>query len=135
MKPRFIVFVIIIFVGVIGLGIAASGNRGSSGGVSQQRPAATLKFTIASDSVGDDYITITNEATGARITITQNMMPYTGKFAKSDVITFKVTPKEGYIFNAWVIDDGTWESSNPLSLRPTGDFTMKAYFLGLTETS
>ena len=131
MKPRFIVFVIIIFVGVIGLGIAAS-NRGSSSGVITQRPDPKLKFTIQSDTVGDDYIIITNEATGAKITITQNMMPFSANFAKSDVLTFKVVPKEGYIFNAWALDDGTWESSNPLSIRPAGDFTMKAYFLAVT---
>ena len=134
MKPRFWIFVVILIFVLVIIIAAASGPKGSSGSITAQRPSPTLKFKIESDTVGDDYILITNEATGARITITQNMMPFSANFAKSDVLTFKVIPKEGYIFNAWALDDGTWESSNPLSIRPAGDFTMKAYFLAVTET-
>jgi len=131
MKQRFWLLVVIGFFVVIIVAAAASGgNVRSSGGVTQQRPDPTLQFTIQSDTVGLNYIVITNEATGARITVTQNMLPFTANFAKNDVLTFKVISRGEYTFNAWAIDDGTWESSNPLSIRPSGDFTMKAYFLG-----
>ena len=134
MKQRFFVFVFIILF-IIFIAIAVSANRGgTNSAVTQQRPDPKLQFTVQSDTIGNDYILVTNEATGARITVTQNMLPFTANFAKGDVLTFKVAPREGYIFNAWLINDGTWESSNPLSLRPNGDFTMKAYFLGLIET-
>jgi len=125
------IIAIIVFLFIAVVLVAASGGGKPSTSATAQRPAPKYKFTIASDSVGDDYILITNEATGAKIIITQNMMPFTANFAKDDVLTFKVTPKEGYIFNAWAIDDGTWESSNPLSVRPSGDFSMKAYFLAV----
>ena len=133
MKQRFFIIVfLLLFVVVI---IAASAGRsGTNTAVTQQRPDPKLQFTVQSDTIGNDYVLVTNEATGARITVTQNMLPFTANFAKGDVLTFKVEPRIGYIFNAWLINDGTWESSNPLSLRPNGDFTMKAYFLGLIET-
>ena len=133
MKPRFWIFVVAVFF-ILVIIIAAASNSPSIGSITAQRPSPKLKFRIESDTVGDDYIIVTNEATGARITITQNMMPFSANFAKSDVLTFKVVPKEGYIFNAWALDDGTWESSNPLSIRPAGDFTMKAYFLSVSST-
>ena len=129
MKPRFWIFVILSVTILVILVAAANNNRPPTGSIAAQRPSPTLKFTVQSDTVGDDYIIVTNEATGAKITITQNMMPFSANFAKTDVLTFKVVPKEGYIFNAWALDDGTWESSNPLSIRPSGDFIMKAYFL------
>jgi len=135
LKQRFFIIVFLILFVVV-IAVAASANRsGTSSSVTQERPDPKLQFTVQSDTIGNDYILVTNEATGARITITQNMLPFTANFAKGDVLTFKVNPREGYIFNAWLINDGTWESSNPLSLRPSGDFTMKAYFLGLTEAS
>ena len=131
LKQRFFVFVFIILF-IIFIAIVVSANRGGTNtAVTQERPPPELKFTVQSDTIGNDHILITNEATGSRITITQNMLPFTANFAKGDVLTLKVTPREGYIFNAWLVDDGTWESSNPLSLRPTGDFTMKAYFLSV----
>lgn len=133
MKQRFWIFVLVAFFIIIIIAAAASGNKGGNTAVTQERPPPTLQFTVQSDTIGNDYILVTNEATGARITITQNMLPFTANFAKGDVLTFKVSPRTGYIFNAWLIDDGTWESSNPLSLRPNGDFTMKAYFLSVTE--
>jgi hypothetical protein len=135
MKSRFWILVVaLIFVAVV-IAAAASKGGNNSSSVTQQRPDPTLQFTVQSDTIGNDYILVTNEATGARITITQNMLPFTANFAKGDVLTFKVIAREGYIFNAWLINDGTWESSNPLSLRPTGDFIMKAYFLAIAETS
>ena len=131
MKQRFFVFVFIILF-IIFIAIVVSANSGgTNSAVTQQRPDPKLTFTVQSDTIGNDYVLVTNEATGARITVTQNMLPFTANFAKGDVLTFKVNPREGYIFNAWLINDGTWESSNPLSLRPTGDFTMKAYFLSV----
>ncbi len=130
MKNRFFIFVFaIIFILVIAVAISAKPRSGTA--VTQQRPDPTLKFTVQSDTIGNDYILVTNEATGAKITVTQNMLPFSANFAKGDVLTFRVEPREGYIFNAWLINDGTWESGNPLSLRPTGDFTMMAYFLAI----
>ena len=132
MKTRFFVIVFaVILIGVITLAATSSRGTNTSSSVTQQRPEPKLKFTIQSDTIGNDYILVTNEATGARIIVTQNMLPFTANFAKGDVLTFKVFPREGYVFNAWLINDGTWESNNPLSLRPTGDFIMKAYFLAV----
>jgi hypothetical protein len=129
LKTRFFVILFsVLFLAAI-VGLAFSNRGGTSSSVTQERPDPKLQFTIQSDTVGNDIIIVTNEATGARITITQNMLPFSANFAKGDVLTFMVVPREGYIFNAWAINDGTWESSNPLSVRPSGDFTMKAYFL------
>jgi hypothetical protein len=129
LKQRFFIIVfLLLFIVVIAAAVAAN-RGGTNSSVTQERPDPKLQFTIQSDTVGNDIIIVTNEATGARITITQNMLPFTANFAKGDVLTFMVVPREGYIFNAWAINDGTWESSNPLSVRPSGDFTMKAYFL------
>ena len=127
----YVIVFAVLFIGVIILAAVSSRGRNTSSSVTQQRPDPTLKFTIQSDTIGNDYILVTNEATGSKITVTQNMLPFTRNFAKGDVLTFTVEPREGYIFNAWLLDDGTWESNNPLSLRPTGDFVMKAYFLAV----
>ena len=127
MKPRFFIIIFVaIFILIV---VIAASNKPVGTAITQQRPDPTLKFTVQSDTIGNDYILVTNQATGAKITITQNMLPFTANFAKGDVLSFEVFPRQGYTFNAWLINDGTWESNNPLSLRPTGDFTMKAYFL------
>ncbi|MCK9556392.1 hypothetical protein M0R36_11380 [bacterium] len=127
MKPRFFILIFaLIFIIIVAIAASSKPNNNSA---MQQRPDPTLKFTVQSDTIGNDYIIITNEATGSRVTVTQNMLPFSANFAKGDVLTFKVAPRDGYIFNTWIINDGTWESGNPLSIRPTGDFTMKAYFL------
>jgi len=125
MKQRFWIIVsLIVFVLFIAI-IAASSTPRSSSSV-QQRGDPIYKITITSDTVGLEYITLTNENTGASIRIPPTELPFTRNFAKNDILTIAVLPKTNYIFNAWLIDDGTWENDNPLAIKPNGSLEITA---------
>lgn len=87
-----------------------------------------LMFTITGE-VGAEQIKITNLNTPATIILTQSDFPATFNCDSGDVLTFSVTAKDGYTFNAWLMDDGTWQSKNPLTLKVSNSFTMEACFL------
>jgi hypothetical protein len=91
-------------------------------------PPPTLAFTIKS-SVGVDSITVTNQNSGATITLKGADLPATFNGKYGDTLTFKVTPATGYRFNAWIFGDQTFQSQNPYSIKLTYAFTMEAKFL------
>jgi hypothetical protein len=120
-----------ILIGVVILfSMASSGGGGSS---MQQRGDPKYKITITSDTVGLEYITLTNENTGANIRIQPTELPFTGNFAKNDILTIEVLPKTNYAFNAWIIDDGTWESDNPLAIKPSGSLEITARLIPIRD--
>ncbi len=118
---------------IIGAGIAASSQPPPANSPPRNSPSPTqypktLTFTITA-GVGAQQIKITNLNTPATIILTQSDFPATLNCNSGDVLTFNVLAKEGYSFNAWLIDDGTWQSKNPLTLKTSSSFSMEAAFL------
>lgn len=129
MKQRFWVIVgIIIFLFIIILA-AASANRGTSGSTQQQRGDPKYSVEIQAESVGLEYIIVTNENTGSTVYVLPQYLPMTINFAPNDILTFTVFAKQNYRFNAWSLSDGTFESDNPLAIKPRKSFKMNALFM------
>ena len=119
-----IVFILIFFAVLLG----ASGS-GTPESTQQQRGDPKYSVTIHSESVGLDYIKVTNENTGAIAHILPQYLPMQINFAANDILTFTVYPKANYRFNFWSLSDGTIESDNPLSMKPAKSFEMNALFM------
>jgi hypothetical protein len=135
LKNRFYLIVgAIILFSIIGIvALVSSGNKSASKPSATSVPtAAPLSFTVSAD-IGIDTIEVTNLNTGATIILTTTDLPATYTFTRSDTLTFNVTAKSGYVFNAWVFGDMTFQSDNPYTIKATSTFTMEAKFL--TETS
>jgi hypothetical protein len=96
-------------------------------------PPATLSFTIKA-TTGLAKVTVTNQNSGATITLTAADLPATFNCKYGDTLTFHVTPQTGYRFNAWVFGDNTFQSQNPYSTKITYSFQMEARFLMEAQT-
>lgn len=133
MKTRFYFFIGIIALASI-IGIAALASRpAASGPQATNMPTPTpgpiiITFTVTS-GVGADKIIMTNLNTAATFILMQGDFPFTANCNDGDVLTFNVMAKEGYTFNAWFLNDGTWQSKNPLTFKTDGSFSMEALFL------
>jgi hypothetical protein len=88
----------------------------------------TLSFTVK-PGIGLNTVTVTNQNTGATIILTAPDLPITFNFQNGDTLTFKITPSEGYKFNAWIMGDGTFQNQNPYTLKATATFTMEPKFI------
>jgi hypothetical protein len=134
-KQRFYIIVGAIAIVVIIAVAAAAANSSTQNGIPNNNPQFTptpkpeiLTFTVSA-GVGAEQIRITNLNIPATIILTQSDFPATFNCNTGDVLTFDVTPKDGYTFNAWLLDDGTWQSKNPLTWKTAGSFSMEAVFL------
>jgi hypothetical protein len=140
-KTWIILFIVIITVIVL---VVAASNSGSSKPVVKPNPTptlnpnptptpapTTLSFTVKAGA-GILTVLVTNQNSGAKITLTPQDLPASFNFKTGDTLTFKVNANEGYIFNAWIFGDGTFQSQNPYSIKASGSFTMEAKFLMVT---
>jgi heme/copper-type cytochrome/quinol oxidase subunit 2 len=137
LKTRFFIFLAAIALLVIIIVAAAASPKAPStpkptptppGSTPTETPPTTLSFTVKAGA-GINTVTVTNQNTGAVITLTIADLPATFNFKKGDTLTFKVTANDGYHFNAWVFNDGTFQSQNPYSIKASASFTMEAHFL------
>jgi len=129
MKQRFWIIVgFLIFLGILALA-AANAGRGTSGSAQQQRGDPKYSVEIRAESVGLEYIVVTNENTGATAYVLPQYLPMTINFAENDILTFTVYAKPNYRFNFWSLSDGTIESDNPLAIKPRKSFKMNALFM------
>lgn len=129
MKQRFWVILALALFLVIIVVAAASHNTGKPSSTQQQRGDPKYSVKIMSESVGLEYIVVTNENTGAKAHILPQYLPMTINFAENDILTFTVYAKQNYRFNFWSLSDGTIESDNPLAMKPSKSFTMNALFM------
>ena len=135
-KSRFYIFVAVIFLIIIIL-IAAAASTASNKVKTQATPIpppppppppTVLTYTIAS-GVGVKTVQVTNENSGSTMTLTAMDLPATFNCKPDDTLTFKVTANSGYRFNAWLLGDGTFQSSNPYTIKAAVSFNMEARFL------
>ena len=91
-------------------------------------PPATLSFTVKAGA-GISTVTVTNQNTGAIATLTIADLPATYNFKNGDTLTFKVVSLTGYNFDFWALNDGTFQSQNPYTLKPADSITLEAHFL------
>lgn len=91
-------------------------------------PPPTISFTVKA-AIGVHTITITNQNTGSKIVLTAAELPATYNVKYGDTVSFKVTAASGYIFNAWVFGDATFQSQNPYTTKVVYAFIMEARFL------
>lgn len=130
MKERFWFIVgILIFLFILVLAAVANSSRGTSGSTQQQRGDPKYSVEIRAESVGLEYIIVTNENTGSTVYVLPQYLPMTINFAPNDILTFTVFAKQNYRFNAWSLSDGTFESDNPLAIKPRKSFKMNALFM------
>jgi hypothetical protein len=92
----------------------------------------TFSFTVSGD-IGIDVIKITNLNTPATMRLTTADLPASFNIDANDQLVFTVSSKDGYTFDHWVVDDGTWQSKNPLTIKPVGSFSMIAKCLTLDQ--
>ena len=134
MKQRFYIIVFsLILISIIIIAAAASSSSPKKQPDDVIMPTPTpgpvvMEFTITS-GVGAEKIIMTNLNTAATFTLTQGDFPATFHCNDGDVLTFNVISKAEYTFNAWFLDDGTWQSKNPLTMKTDGSFSMEALFL------
>lgn len=135
MKTRFYIIVAAIVLVLIIAGAAAFAPKQTSKPKTSPTPTITaspiptvLSFTVKA-SAGISTVLVTNQNTGAKITLTAADLPATFNFKNGDTLTFRVTAHEGYSFNAWVLGDGTFQSQNPYTIKATVPFVMEAHFL------
>jgi len=128
MKQRFWVILGLMFFLIIIIAAAAS-NSSKPGSTQQRRGDPKYSVKIMSESVGLEYIVVTNENTGATAHILPQYLPMTINFAENDILTFTVYAKQNYRFNFWGMSDGTIESDNPLAIKPARSFEMNALFM------
>jgi hypothetical protein len=134
-KRFYLIVLSLILIGFIVVAVAA--NSGSKP-VVKPTPTPTiatptptpavLSFTVKA-GVGIASVLVTNQNSGAKITLTPQELPATFNFRNGDTLSFKVTANPGYIFNAWVFGDSTFQSQNPYVLKATSSFTMESKFL------
>ena len=79
-------------------------------------PVETLTFTINAD-MGVETILITNNA-GSSKTLTREELQTSQSFnfTTGDDLIFETTVREGFSFDTWDFDDGTWNDVNPIIL-------------------
>jgi len=129
MKQRFWVILGLMFFLIIIIAAAAASNSSKPGSTQQRRGDPKYSVKIMSESVGLEYIVVTNENTGATAHILPQYLPMTINFAENDILTFTVYAKQNYRFNFWGMSDGTIESDNPLAIKPARSFEMNALFM------
>lgn len=140
-KTRFWIFMgIIILVSLIMIGVVANANQTSATpkptasptptptATATAKPSATVSFTINSD-IGAETIKITNQNTGQSILLVVKDLPATFRCQRDDQLSFTVTAKEGYTWNAWVTNNMVFHSDNPYTLKVNESFAMTAQFL------
>jgi hypothetical protein len=151
LQPRFFLIVgSIIFIIIIIAGVVVS-NTGPKTPAATPTPTPTitplptippvtvaptpktLTFTVAS-GIGINTVKVTNQNTGASINLIPADLPSSFKFSRGDTLTFTVIANIGYTFNAWVLGDGTFQSQNPYTVKPTTDITLEAHFLTVPQT-
>ena len=139
MKPRFyfIVGIIVLSIIVALAWAGAASNTPETPDPNEIMPTAgpeILTFTVSGD-VGIEVIKVVNLNTPgpATMRLTVADLPGTYNFNKNDVLVFNVTAKEGFTFDHWVIDDGTWQSNNPLTIKPSNSFSMIAKCLTMDQ--
>ena len=129
MKQRFWVILGLVFFLIIIIVAAAASNSSKPSSTQQRRGDPKYSVKIMSESVGLEYIVVTNENTGATAHILPQYLPMTINFAENDILTFTVYAKQNYRFNFWGMSDGTIESDNPLAIKPARSFEMNALFM------
>lgn len=127
-KPRFYVFVAVIFILIIITVIAAS----SSSGV-RKKPAGIYTCTVNAE-VGLSLIKITNQNTGTSIEKTASDLPYRFNFTAADTLSFNLTQLPDYRFSGWEINMKPWfAQNNPLLCSQVeSDFSLTATFIPKT---
>ena len=64
---------------------------------------------------GVQNITVTNDA-GDKITLYEQDLPFAFNFTSGDELRFQITIREGYVFNTWFFNDGTWMDGTSILL-------------------
>ena len=119
MKQRFWLFIggiALLAIIIVAASAASSGSRG--------KPQGTSTCTISS-AIGITQIKITNFNTGTSITKTAADLPYTFYYSNQDTLSFNATVAEGYVWNAWEINQSPWfDNHNPLSMKASGNLAL-----------
>lgn len=112
MKQRFWLFVGIIALLAIII-VAASASSGGS----RRNPANVITCTVEGD-IGISQIVITNQNTGKSIIRTTADLPYEFYLSEGDTLRFNVTLTDGYMWNAWIINQYPWfAQDNPFTMK------------------
>jgi hypothetical protein len=107
----------LILGGLALLAIIVVAASASSGSRRNQNPADLITCTVNTD-IGIDKVTITNQNTGKSITKTMTDLPYTFNLTEGDTLRLNVTLTEGYVWNAWEINQYPWfAQDNPFTMK------------------
>jgi len=131
MKTSNIFWIIVIAIIILVVGAAAGSSGGSrSSGTTDRDVKYTFTITVApQSSIRLTEIVYFNQYTEQSFHIFRDMLPYTFKFAKNDVLQFTVVPTSNYELNGWILADGDNRSDNPMLLKPDGDFSIELWLM------
>jgi len=115
----YIIAGILVLLAFIALAIAASGQQPRKIGTGG---SDKIYVCIVNTDIGVQQIKIINQNTGTSIIKTAADLPYSFYFSDGDTLNFNVTVIDGYVWNAWEINQWPWfDNHNPLTLKPDTD--------------
>jgi hypothetical protein len=130
LKPR--TFFILVLLFIILLVAIVAGALASRKGDPYTFPGKVYSVTVTGD-IGVEFIKITNQNTASSCTVLGTALPFSFNCTSGDTLTFNVTAKVGFKFNAWFPNDGTFHNQNPYTLKVTAPFSMRAGFIPTEE--
>jgi hypothetical protein len=126
-KPSlgFIIIVAIAIIIVVGVAAASSSPPKTTIQPTPPPQMDPAVYTVTIDrAIGINQITITNLNEGTSIKKTLIDLPYSFHVSPGDYLQFKETTAEGYVWNAWQFNDGTFDNHNPMIISISGDLVM-----------
>lgn len=116
--------IIIIICGIILLILLVIAASAMSSGPRRNNPAGLLTCTVNGD-IGISQIVITNQNTGKSIIKTYADLPYAFNLTEGDTLRFNVTMLDGYVWNAWEINQYPWfAQDNPFTMKVNEDLVL-----------
>ena len=125
LSKRGFLFIVALVIVIFVVGIAVASSGGSKPNTSTPKPCTA---TVTAD-IGLSSLYVFNQNTGRGITIVPANLPFAFNFTKGDTLSFNVTTLDGYTWNAWTFNDGTFDNHNPLTWKSDVSYSMNAKFL------
>ena len=137
MKPRFYLFVGIIILVAIVIVAAVAARNSPHPPVTEQTPtqetvSKTFTVTVKSEAGLSSLKVINQNKVGSCIILPTNL-PFSFNCTQDDIITLNATSLEGYVFNSWFRDDGTFYNQNPYTMKVSSSLVITAGFIPVEQ--
>lgn len=125
---RIYLFILIAVVAVIAV-VALVANAPAT----RSTPTPGIVVCEVRAQIGVDLIKVANLNTGTSIILTSLDLPFRFNASSGDTLRYTVVTQEGYVFNTWFFNTGTFDNHNPLTRVIDAPIIMTATVLILPE--